>query len=134
MKGAMASIIDLGLYGADGADLARRTIILGDLAGLREQSLYVDYLEKEWWHPKRVPREWVLEILGAAESLPDAVWKECNLRRAHVLLKEIQDGEIDVSPKTNPFLANLQEGLQELEEALQSTNLEILGVKRYFAA
>lgn len=134
MKGGMASIIDLGLYGADAADLAKRSIILGDLAQLREQSLYVDYSSQQWHHPKEVPREWVLEILEAAESLSEAVWRECNPRRAHVLLREIQHGEINLSPKTNPFLANFLEGLQELEDITRSLNLEILGVTRHYAA
>lgn len=133
-KGVMASFLDLGIFGKDAADLARRTIIIGDLGDMREQSLYADYSKNTWWHPKNVPRDWVLEILEAAEDLSEEVWRECNPRRKKMLMRDIQTKEIDVSPKANPFLANLQEGFQELKEHIESINLKAMKTGRGFAA
>ena len=134
VKGAMASLLDLGIFGKDATDLARRAIIIGDLGSVREQSLYVDYSEDVWLHPKDVSRDWVLEILEAAEALSNEVWRECKPRRREIMLRGIREGEIDVSLETDSFLTNLKDGFQELEKQIRSINLEAMKVRGGFAA
>ncbi|UCE38470.1 MAG: AbiV family abortive infection protein [Thermoplasmata archaeon] len=122
-----ASFADLSLFGKDAIDLAIRTIIFEDLNIIREQSLYVDFKDTNWKTPKDTPRKWTVEVLEAAESLAFEFKREFNLRRYHLVLKEIKEVKIPITQEKlnrNPLFANLLEGINEIEKKINNINIK----------
>ena len=117
LKDMSASVLDLGVHGADAASLAIRTMILQDLPRMREQCLYVDRAEGRWTRPESVDRDWVLELLDAAECISDQMAKEASPRRRHLIVSQTKEALADPS-KVQQFQENLIEGMEEIQKQI----------------
>lgn len=125
-KVRLASLLDLGAHGRDAVDLALRTFILGDLSRLRESFIYVDRRDSRWLAPKNQDREWVLELLDAAEALSERLVSESNRRRRKWIVEQFQTHALDPT-QPNPFIENLTQGLEAIQARIQQINREIEG-------
>jgi AbiV family abortive infection protein len=136
-KQFMTGLLDMGYFGKDAISLAKRTVIFEDLNEIREQALYVDFMDGKWKHPKEISKKWTIEILESAESIGAEIRKEYDFKRYHQLLKEIKNVEIPITAKSikeNPFLMNLLEGFKEIEAQLNRINIIISGYPTKFGS
>jgi AbiV family abortive infection protein len=128
-KVRLASLLDLGAHGKDAANLAMRAFILGDLSKLRESFIYVDRKDSRWLAPKNQDRDWVLELLDAAEVLSERLASESNRRRRKWIIEQFQTHALDPT-HPNPFVENLTEGLEAIQEKVHQINREIEGSRK----
>ena len=127
-KVKLASLLDLGAHGKDAAELAVRAFILEDLSKLRENFIYVDRKGSRWVAPKIQDRDWVSELIDAAEALSEQLVSESNKRRRKWIVEQFQTYTLDPT-HPNPFVENLKQGLGEIQERVQQINREIEGLR-----
>lgn len=133
LKDMAASVMDLGARGSDAAGLAIRTMILQDLPRMRERCLYVDREKSRWTRPADADRNWVFELLDAAESLADQLAREASPRRRHLIISQTKEVLSDQS-KAEGFLANLLEGVEEIQERISQVSRLVQGETSGFAS
>lgn len=125
-KARLAALLDLGAHGKEAANFAIRAFILEDLARFRESLIYIDRKNSRWIAPKEQDKDWVFELLDAAEALSERLISESKKSRRKWMIAQFQTYASDPT-QANPFIENLTEGFEAVEERIKQINKEVEG-------